>query len=113
MNIKEAIHLYLSYKESLGEKIRDVRYFLLRFERYINPIVELDEIKETDCQNFLNCKGRKNNNYTRYWDYQFCKLERFFVWAFSRKFMHSIPLPKIRPTIRHDFTPYIYSIIVR
>lgn len=59
MNIKEAIHLYLSYKESLGEKIRDVRYFLLRFERYINPIVELDEIKETDCQNFLNCKGRK------------------------------------------------------
>ena len=25
MNIKEAIHLYLSYKESLGEKIRDVR----------------------------------------------------------------------------------------
>lgn len=109
MNIKEAIHLYLSYKESLGEKIRDVRYLLLRFERYINPIVELDEIKETDCQNFLNCKGRKNNNYTRYWDYQFCKLERFFVWAFSRKFIHSIPLPKIRPTIRHDFTPYIYS----
>ena len=43
MNIKEAIHLYLSYKESLGEKIRDVRYLLLRFERYINPIVELDE----------------------------------------------------------------------
>ena len=68
MNIKEAIHLYLSYKESLGEKIRDVRYFLLRFERYINPIVELDEIKETDCQNVLNCKGRKNNNYTRYWE---------------------------------------------
>ena len=31
MNIKEAIHLYLSYKESLGEKIRDVRYLLLRF----------------------------------------------------------------------------------
>lgn len=56
-----------------------------------------------------SCKGRKNNNYTRYWDYQFCKLERFFVWAFSRKFIHSIPLPKIRPTIRHDFTPYIYS----
>ena len=44
MNIKEAITLYLSYKESLGEKIRGVRYFLLRFERYINPIVDLDEI---------------------------------------------------------------------
>lgn len=67
MNIKEAIHLYLSYKESLGEKIRDVRYFLLRFERYINPIVELDEIKETDCQNFLNCKGRKNNIVKKKW----------------------------------------------
>ena len=62
MNIKEAIHLYLSYKESLGEKIRDVRYFLLRVEQYINPIAELDEIKETDCQNILNCKGRKSNN---------------------------------------------------
>lgn len=109
MNIKEAITLYLSYKESLGEKIRGVRYFLLRFERYINPIVDLDEIKETDCQNFLNSTGRKSNSYTRYWDDQFCKLERFFVWAFSRNFIHSIPLPKIRPTIRHDFTPYIYS----
>ena len=77
MNIKEAITLYLSYKESLGEKIRGVRYFLLRFERYINPIVDLDEIKETDCQNFLNSTGRKSNSYTRYWDDQFCKLERF------------------------------------
>ena len=109
MNMKEAIPLYLSYKESLGEKIRSVRYFLLRFERYINPIAGLDEIKETDCQNFLNSTGRKNDYHTRYWEYQFCKHERFFLWAFSRNYIHSIPLPKIRPTITHDFTPYIYS----
>lgn len=109
MNMKAAIPLYLSYKESLGEKIRGVRYFLLRFERYINPISELDEIKETDCQNFLNSTGRKNDYHTRYWEDQFCKLERFFIWAFSRNYIHSIPLPKIRPTVTHDFTPYIYT----
>ena len=109
MTLKDAIPLYISYKESLGEKIRDVRYFLARLERYMGHLIELDDIEENDCLSFLNSVGFKNGSYTRYWKDQFFKLERFFIWAFSRNHMHSIPLPRICPTITSDFKPYIYS----
>lgn len=109
MNTADAIIVYISYRESLGEKARTTGFILKNFCSHIGADEDLTSISEMDCTSYLNNKGIREGATTSYWFCIYAALNGFFMWATARGYMKVNPLPKDKPTEPEAFIPYIYS----
>lgn len=109
MKMSELTVMYISYKLSLGEKARTIRFILKNFCSQIGPGRDLTTISEKDCLCYLNMHGIRNGEVTAYWFSIYAVLNGFFMWAVARKHMEANPLPKYKPQKPEAFVPYVFS----
>lgn len=109
MKMRETTVMYISYRLSLGEKARTSGFILKNFCKYIGPNRDLATISVKECLRYLNAHGIREGGVTAYWFSIYSVLNGFFIWAISRKYMVTNPLPLDKPKEPEAFVPYIYS----
>ena len=109
MKIEEATIMYISYRMSLGERARTLKFIMNNFCNYIGPDKDISNISEQHCLYYLNAHGIREGVATAYWFSIYAILNGFFMWAIARKYMKANPLPKDKPAKNEGFVPYIYS----
>lgn len=109
MKIEEATIMYISYRMSLGERARTLKFIMNNFCNYIGPDKDISNISEQHCLYYLNAHGIREGVATAYWFSMYAILNGFFMWAIARKYMKANPLPKDKPAKNEGFVPYIYS----
>lgn len=106
MTIGEIMPVYITYRQSLGEKFRTNRIVLTGFCRYVGPDVELALIDWNIISEYLYApKGKV----TSFWFGKYSALKGFYTWALSRGYVAKVPLSQELPKRPAHIIPYIYS----
>ena len=109
MKMEETTILYISYRLSLGERVRTISFILKNFCGYIGAARDLTTISEKECNCYLNAHGIREGIISAYWFSIYAALNGLFMWAIARGYMVTNPLPKDKPKEPEAFVPYIYS----
>ena len=109
MKMEETTILYISYRLSLGERVRTISFILKNFCGYIGADRDLTTISEKECNCYLNAHGIREGIISAYWFSIYAALNGLFMWAIARGYMVTNPLPKDKPKEPEAFVPYIYS----
>lgn len=106
MKLKEIIPQYIAYRRSLGEKFKTNANELNCFLKYVGKETKLVKVNLETCTEFLYAP---KNKVTANWFCKYSALKGFFVWAVSREYLSSIPLPVEMPKRPQGMCPYIYT----
>lgn len=106
MTIGEIMPVYITYRQSLGEKFKTNRTVLTGFFRHVGPDVELELIDWNIISEYLyGSKGKV----TSFWFGKYSALKGFYTWALSRGYVAKVPLLQELPKRPAHIIPYIYS----
>jgi site-specific recombinase XerD len=105
VNITDAIHEFILYKQSLGMSYKNRALKLNAFARCARPI-EIDSVSPETVRGFLD----GDRPVTAEWFNKFSALKMFFRFARSRGYATVNPLPISQPKSPRQFRPYIYSV---
>jgi len=105
MKLSTLIERYVEHKRSLGMIFSTEDAILHSFARSMGEVDAEDVVPEAVCR-FLDGKGPR----TRFWLHKYEALDGFYRFALNRHHVSWSPLPRHKPEIPNDFTPYIYSV---
>ncbi|MDR1371889.1 MAG: tyrosine-type recombinase/integrase, partial [Dysgonamonadaceae bacterium] len=106
MTIGEIIPVYITYRQSLGEKFKTNGIVLTGFCRHVGSDVELDLIDWNIISEYLYApKGKV----TSFLFGKYSALKGFYAWALSRGYVAKVPLSQELPKQPAHMIPYIYS----
>lgn len=106
MIMKEAVHMYIEYRHSLGEKYKSESSTIRCFCKHLGEEKELHLITTEDCVSFIYPPPGK---VTQYLFARYSTIKGFILWAMARNYMPNNPLPLDLPTRPEATRPYIYT----
>nr|DAE55248.1 MAG TPA: SITE SPECIFIC RECOMBINASE XERD [Caudoviricetes sp.] len=106
MRLDEMTELYISYRQSLGEKFKTNAQALRHFIKYIGNDTNPDDLTIGQYESYLYYPTGK---VTASWFIRHTALKGMFQWAMSRGIINGIPLPMDLPKRLGHMIPYIYS----
>lgn len=105
MKLRDAIHQYISWRRVHGSKFETQALMLNLFIRHVGGSLGCDDVSSAQVRSFLVGKG----SFTRYRANKYSVLKGFYVYAVSRGYATSSPLPDQQPNRPPSAPPYIYS----
>ncbi len=105
MNLAELIELYITYRQTLGDRCVNIAFILRAFARSIGTRVSVCEVQTQQIATFLAGAAALTNT----WHTKYSALNGFFCYAKSRKHINNTPMPE--KLVKHvpSLVPYIYS----
>jgi integrase/recombinase XerD len=105
VKVVTAITQYISYRQALGELYQANGRILKAFGRAMGLHKDLTNVRSSQVLQFLNGTGPITSN----WHAKCQALRGFYLYAISRGYAPSSPLPTAIPKRPPPFVPYIYT----
>ena len=105
MTLQDVIHKYISWRRVQGAKFETEAVLLYAFARHVGGAIGCDTVTSGQVCSYLVGNG----SLTRYRANKYCALKGFYVYAVSRGYATSSPLPDNEPKSPPSAPPYIYS----
>ena len=104
MKLKKIVDEYITFKRSIGMKLRSQAAILKEFCQTLGDI-NITEVEPSYVLAFISGNGPL----TTYWHEKYKVLKGFYRYAISRGYIASSPLPTIIPKRPESSTPYVYT----
>lgn len=104
MKLSQGINLYVQHKWSAGFEFVKARKTFEGFCRFVGDI-QLSEVRASDLLRFID--GPKTSRVT--FRHKYGTFKHLFEFLVSRELIQDFTMPPNRPTIRQNFTPFIYT----
>jgi site-specific recombinase XerD len=105
MKVVTAITQYIAYRQAMGELCQSNGRILKSFGRTMGLQKSLTNVRSSQVLRFLNGTGPITSN----WHAKCQALRGFYLYAISRGYTSSSPLPTAIPKRPPPFVPYIYA----